>query len=95
MSKKKNYFERYKEEQKEEKKINDLKKKYHLSEEKTVILENRSIFEKVLLFIFNIIKIVIKAVIYIAIFILSTIGATVLMNESLREPFFELIKTIF
>lgn len=95
MSKKKNYFERYKEEQKEEMKINDLKKKYHLSDEKTVVLENRSIFEKVLLFIFNLIKILSKSIIYIAIFILSTIGATVLMNESLRAPFFEVIKALF
>ena len=93
--KNKGYYERYQEEQKQEEKIENLKKKFHLADDKTVILENRSTFEKFLLFIFNIIKILIKSVIYIGIFILSTVGATVLMNEVLRNTFFELIQTIF
>lgn len=93
--KNKGYYERYQEEQKQEEKIENLKKKFHLADDKTVVLENRSTFEKFLLFIFNIIKILIKSVIYIGIFILSTVGATVLMNEVLRNTFFELIQTIF
>lgn len=91
----KGFYERYQEEQKQEEKIENLKKKFHLADDKTIVLENRSSFEKCLLLIFNITKILIKTAIYIGIFILSTIGATVLMNEALRNTFFELIQTIF
>lgn len=93
--KNKGYYERYQEEQKQEEKIENLKKKFHFADDKTIVLENRSSFEKALLFIFNFFKIIIKSAIYIGIFILSTIGATVLINEVLRESFFNLIQTIY
>lgn len=89
--KNKGFYERYKQEQKSKEKEQKVRKKYNISDDKTVIVEQKSKIDKVLLYVVRLLEIIIKIMLYMGFFILSSIGATVLMNEALRTTFFELL----
>lgn len=91
---KKGFYERYKQEQKAKEKEQKIKEKYNISDEKTIIVKQRTKIDKTLSNLFSFIMIILKIIIYIGIFILSSIGATILMNEALRTTFFELLNTV-
>lgn len=91
---KKGFYERYKYEQKAKEKEQKIKEKYNISDEKTIVIEQKTKIDKALSNLFKFIMIILKIMIYIGIFILSSIGATILMNEALRTTFFELLNII-
>ncbi len=88
------FYERYKKEQKQKKVEEHFRKKYNISDDKTVVIEKKSKIDKVLFYLRSFIAIILKIFTYFLIFGLSTIGATVLLNESLRVTFFEVLQTI-
>lgn len=92
--KNKGYYERFKQEQKQKEKEENLRKKYGISDSNKVVIEEKKAIDKVIFYSSNFIRIIFKIVIYIGLFGLSTIGATIVMNEILRETFFELISAI-
>lgn len=88
------FYERYKKEQKQKKKEEEFRKKFNISDDKTVVFEKKSKIEKILFYFRSFIEVILKIGIYFSIFVLSTIGTTVLLNEVLREIFFEVLQTI-
>lgn len=93
-TKNKGFYERYKIEQKNKEKEQELRSKYNIDNDKTIVIENKSKMDKFLSRIVNISEVILKAMLYIGIFCLSSIGATVLMNETLRETLFDLLKAV-
>lgn len=91
----KGFYERYKEEQKIREKEEQFREKYNIGDDKTVVIKNETAVDKSFFYIGNIVSIIIKTIIYISIFLLSSIGATVIMNESLRNTFFILLQNVF
>lgn len=94
MKKQKGFYDRYKEEQKQKQKEENLRKKYNIDDDKYIVIEN-SKFDKFLYHLSNFIIIILKVILYSSILVLAGIGATVLLNEHLRNTFFELIKNCF
>ena len=71
----------------------ELSKKYNLDDEgKKVVIEKKNSFIEFMRFIQNSIGNLVKIIFFILITILSSIGLTVIVNSSLRELFFDLIK---
>ena len=71
-----------------------FRQKYNIDSEKTVVVESKSKIDKLIIYLKEFFGITLKLSIYTLITILSTIGATVLLNQSLRDTFFEVIKII-
>lgn len=94
MKKQKGFYDRYREEQLQKQKEENLRRKYNVSDDKYIVIEN-SRFDKFLYHISNFMTIIIKIITYSSILILAGIGSTVILNEPLRNTFFEVIKTIF
>lgn len=94
MKKQKGFYDRYKEEQKQKQKEENLRKKYNIDDDKYIVIEN-SKFDKFLYHLSNFIIIILKVILYSSILVLAGIGATVLLNEHLRNTFIELIKNCF
>lgn len=92
--KNKGFYERYKSEQKAKEKEQKVRKKYNISDDKTVIIKEKSKIDKILFYINRFSIVILKTLLYIVLFLLSSIGATVLMNEFLRTTFFDLLKTV-
>lgn len=65
------------------------KKQNHTAKNENVIVVRKKSF---LLTIFEIIGIILKLIIYIVLIVLLTIGATVLINNSLREQIINIIQ---
>ena len=74
---------------------NKLKETLELNSNATVVIENKSKISVVLRVLSNIFTFLLKALLVVIIVLLSTIGATVLFNDSLRDTFFNLIKVNF
>ena len=91
----KGFYEKYKEDKKIKQKEEKLREKYNIDDNKTVVIKNETAVDKGLFYFGKIISISAKTIFYIVIFILSSIGATILMNETLRDTFLELLKTVF
>ncbi len=90
----KGFYERYKQEQKSKEKEQKVRKKYNISDDKTIVIEQKSKVDKVLSYVFRLLEVILKIVLYIGIFSLSSVGATVLMNEALRTMFLELLNIV-
>ena len=60
-----------------------------------IIIQNRSTFRNFIRFLISAFLFVIKSLFYISITIFSSIGLTVILNESLRNGFIQFIKTVF
>ena len=88
--KNKGFYERYKSEQKAKEKEQKVRKKYNISDDKTVIIKEKSKIDKILFYINRFSIVILKTLLYIVLFLLST----VLMNEFLRTTFFDLLKTV-
>ncbi len=88
------FYERYKKEQKQKKMEENFRKRLNISDDKTIVIENKTKMDKFLFYLKSLIEIILKTIIYISILVLSTIGATVLLNEALRVAFFEVMQTI-
>lgn len=88
------FYERYKKEQKQKKEEEEFRKKFNISDDKTIVFEKKSKIEKILFYFRSFIEVILKIGIYFSIFVLSTTGTTVLLNEVLRETFFEVLQTI-
>lgn len=88
------FYERYKREQKQKQMEEKFRQKYNIDSEKTVVVESKSKIDKLIIYLKEFFGITLKLSIYTLITILSTIGATVLLNQSLRDTFFEVIKII-
>ena len=73
----------------------EVKNKYNIDNNATVIIEKKNIFLQVLNFLVNISVKVLKLIFLVAIAILSSIGLTVLVNEPLRNVFLELVSKSF
>lgn len=91
----KRFYERYKEEQKHRQKEEQLRKRYNIEDDKKVVIKDETAIDKGFFYFGKIISGIGRWIFYLVIFILSSIGATVLMNEPLRETFFSLLKTVF
>jgi len=93
MNQKNTLYKAYLDKKKQSKIKDKMLKKYNISDDdKTIIINKNN--NKVALFIWEIIGKIIKFSLYIAILILVTIGATVLLNEGLRNYIFEFCKSI-
>ena len=92
--KNKGFYERYKNEQKAKEKEQKVRKKYNISDDKTVIIKEKNKIDKILFYINIFLTAILKISLYVVLFTLSSIGATVLMNEFLRTTFFDLLKTV-
>lgn len=92
--KNKGFYERYKKEQKAKEKEQKVRKKYNISDDKTVIIKEKNKIDKILFYINRFLTAILKISLYVVLFTLSSIGATVLMNEFLRTTFFDLLKTV-
>lgn len=92
--KNKGFYERYKSEQKAKEKEQKVRKKYNISDDKTVIIKEKTKIDKILFYINKFLTAILKTSLYVVLFTLSSIGATVLMNEFLRTTFFDLLKTV-
>ncbi|MBO5348429.1 MAG: hypothetical protein J6A89_01220 [Clostridia bacterium] len=88
------FYERYKKEQKAKVKEKQMRKKYNISDDKVVIIQEKSKLDKFVVHISNIVAFIFKSIIYMLILVLSSIGATVVINESLRAIFIELLSAI-
>lgn len=84
MKQKNALYEAYLEKKEENKNKNKMLKKYNISEDENTIIINKH-SNKILLILYEIIFKFIKVIIYIGILILVTIGATVLLNEEIRN----------
>lgn len=83
-------YKAYLEKKKENKIRNKMLKKYNISDdENTIIINKKS--NKPILFIWDILSKIFKVVFYLAIAILVTIGATVLLNTELRDYIINLV----
>ena len=92
--KNKGFYERYKNEQKAKEKEQKVRKKYNISDDKTVIIKEKNKIDKILFYNNRFSTAILKISLYVVLFTLSSIGATVLMNEFLRTTFFDLLKTV-
>jgi len=88
-------YHRWLKEKKEQEKIEKIKEKYNITGENKIVIEEKSAIEKIIRSVIVIFSNLFKLLLIISIFILSSIGATVLLNESLRNTFFQIIQTIF
>lgn len=88
------FYERYKKEQKQKKVEEQFRRKFNISDDKTIVFEKTSKIDKILFYFRSFIGVILKICIYFSILGLSTIGATVLLNEALRDTFFEVLQTI-
>lgn len=75
-------------EKKEEK---ELKDKYQIEDENTVVILKKNIFLQVLNFLEKTIIKILKLLFVLTVAILSTIGLTVLINEPLRIPLINML----
>ena len=73
----------------------EIKKKYNITDDTTVVIEKKNIFVQILLFIQNTFIKILKFSFIIIVALLSTIGLTTLINEPLRTLLFEIIKNSF
>lgn len=74
---------------------NELKKKYKIEDDKKVVIEKKSFFTQILIFLQTSLIKLIKALFFIAIAIFSSIGFTVLINQPLRDLFLDMIQKSF
>ncbi len=73
----------------------NLKKKYNIEDDKKIVIEKKGFFSNLLFFIQTSIIKLTKAIFVIAIAIFSSIGFTVLINQPLRDLFFDMLKKSF
>ena len=95
-NKTKSIYEKAVEKKNEKLEKEKLYKNFNLDKEKNTIIieEKNNILIKFLNFSLDIIEKIIKLIIIIIVLILLTIGATVLLNPSLRENFLELLNIL-
>lgn len=91
MKKKITIQDRIKEKQIEEKIRKNLNEE---DKDKKIVIEKRSKFVEILIFLRNTIFKLIKLVFLLAIAVLSSIGLTVLLNETTRIVFIDLVKQV-
>lgn len=86
------FYNKFKEEKrKEQEQKNIVKEKV----QQPIFIENKSTFKNFIRFLVSAFLFVIKSLFYIGITIFSSIGVTVLLNESLRNSLIQFIKTSF
>ena len=94
------FYNKFKEEEKKEQerlKEQELLNKKLLEQNfnnQSIIIENKSTFKSLIKFLISAFFICIKGLFYISITLFSSIGLTVLLNESLRNYFIEFVKNI-
>lgn len=89
------FYNKFKEEElKKEKELNIETEPDIILQTQPIIMENKSTFKSLVRFLISVFLFCIKSVFYIGTTILSSIGLTVLINQSLRDTFFEFIKTV-
>lgn len=72
-----------------------IKEKLNIDNDNKVIIEKKNLFMQILLFIENAFTKIIKLLFFISIGIFSSIGLTVLINETLRNEFINLLMSTF
>lgn len=82
------FFDGFQEERKQE----ELKKKYGIKDDKTLERKNVSGVVNGLWFIQNLIQSLFKGLFYLMMLVLSSIGLTTLLNHQLREILIEIVK---
>lgn len=94
------FYNKFREEQKEQErqKEHEILKQKLLEQNFTnqqIIIQNKSTFKSFIRFLISAFLFLIKSLFYICITIFSSIGLTVLLNESLRNGFIQFIKIVF
>lgn len=84
------FYDKFKQEKEINKKIEKVKEKYNISDDQNVVIEERSLFDKIFSKILIIIGDFVKVVFFILVFLLASIGTTVLLNSNLRNEFINL-----
>ena len=87
------FYNKFKEEEQKEKE--QQKNVVQQQVEQPIFIENKSTFTSFIRFLISAFLFVIKSLFYISITIFSSIGLTVILNESLRNGFIQFIKTVF
>ena len=94
------FYNKFKEdERKEQEKLKEqeLLKQQLLQQQlnnQPIIIQNKSTFKSLLRFLISAFLFCMKSLFYISITVFSSIGLTVLLNESLRNTFIEFIKAV-
>ncbi len=90
------FYNKFKEEERKEQEQNLQQKNVVQQQvEQPIFIENKSTFKSFIRFLISAFLFVIKSLFYISITIFSSIGLTVILNESLRNGFIQFIKTVF
>lgn len=84
------FYDKFKQEKEINKKIEKVKEKYNISDDQNVVIEERTLFDKIFSKILIIIGDFVKVVFFILVFLLASIGTTVLLNSNLRNEFINL-----
>lgn len=87
------FYNKFKEEEQKEKE--QQKNVVQQQVEQPIFIENKSTFKSFIRFLISAFLFLIKSLFYISITIFSSIGLTVILNESLRNGFIQFIKTVF
>ena len=87
-------YEKYKKEKQAKEEKKDISEQFGVDAEK-IVVKKVSTFSRVIEIIEEIVFKILKIIFYAIICILSSIGATVLINSSLRDVFIELVKNTF
>lgn len=74
-----------------QKKIEKVKQKYNISDNEKVVIEEKSLFERILIRIGIILSSIFKVLFVFLLFILASIGTVVLLNSVLRNEFLNLL----
>lgn len=72
-----------------------IKEKLNIDNDNKVIIEKKNLFMQILLFVENVFAKIIKLLFFISIATFSSIGLTVLINETLRNEFINLLMSTF
>lgn len=85
------FYAGYLQMQKKQKKIEKVKQKYNISDNEKVVIEEKSLFERILIRIGIVLSSIFKVLFVFLLFILASIGTVVLLNSVLRNEFLNLL----
>lgn len=89
------FYNKFKEEErKEQERLKEQQEMFIQQNNQPIIIQNKSTFKSLARFLISAFLFCIKSLFYISITIFSSIGLTVLLNESLRNYFINFIKSI-
>lgn len=88
------FYNKFKEDERKEQERLKEQELLKMNNNQPIIIQNKSTFKSLLRFLISAFLFCMKSLFYISITVFSSIGLTVLLNESLRTTFIEFIKAV-